>query len=57
MPFCNSECRKCVDEVAKTPAGKKAPLPAPCQTAFRFKEVTAIIQEFQSGKLSAERGA
>jgi hypothetical protein len=35
VDFCKGECAKCVTAVAATTPGAKAPLPAPCQTAFR----------------------
>jgi len=53
--FCVTECGKCVDAVAKTKQGAKEALPAPCKTAYNFKEVSQIISEFQSGSLKAEK--
>jgi len=53
--FCGKECNKCVDAVQKTTKGKKEDLPAPCKTAYNFKEIPAIISDFQSGKLSASK--
>lgn len=53
--FCKTECNKCVDAVAKTAKGKKEPLPAPCKTAYNFKEIPAIISDFQAGKIKATK--
>lgn len=53
--FCNQECNKCVDAVAKTEQGKKQDLPQACKIAYNFKEIPQIISEFQAGKLKASK--
>jgi len=53
--FCKSECNKCVDAVAKTTPGQQEALPAPCQTAYKFKEIPQIIADFKAGKISASK--